>query len=43
MILFELNKKKKPGRKNPKVANTNKGRIMLLSKCVVRDSKKQDY
>ena len=26
--------------KNPKVGNTKNGRIMLLSKCVVCDSKK---
>ena len=26
--------------KNPRVAKTNKGKLMLLSKCAVRDSKK---
>ena len=29
--------------KNPKVAKTNHGRIMLLLKCVVCDSKKSKF
>ena len=29
--------------KNPKVARTRNGRIMLLSKCVVCDSKKPKF
>ena len=31
------------GNKNPKVARTKNGRIMLLSKCTVCDSKKSKY
>ena len=29
--------------KNPKIARTKNGRIMLLSKCVVCDSKKSKF
>ena len=29
--------------KNPKVAKAKNGRIMLLSKCAVRDSKKSKF
>ena len=29
--------------KNPKVAKTSNGRIMLLSKCAVQDSKKSKF
>ena len=39
MILFELQKKNTEN-KNQKFARTKNGRAMLLSKCVVCDSKK---
>ena len=29
--------------KNPKVAKTENGRMMLLSKCVLSDSKKSEF
>ena len=35
--------KKNTGSKNPKVARTKNGRIMLLSKCAVCDSKKLKF
>ena len=38
MLLFKV-KKKHIKRKNPKAARTKIGRIMLLSICVVYDSK----
>ena len=40
MLLYWLKCRKNKESKNPKVAKTNKGRIMLSSKCVVYDSKK---
>ena len=35
--------KKNTGSKNPKIARTKNGRIMLLSKCAVCDSKKLKF
>ena len=37
MLLYCLNCKKNTESKNPKVARTKSGRIMLLSKCVVKN------
>ena len=38
--MFEF---KKTESKNPTVANTNKGKLMLLSKCVTCDSKESRF
>ena len=43
MLSYCLKSKKNTEIKNPKVARTKNGRIMLLSKCAVRDSKKSKY
>ena len=40
MLLYCLKCKKNTESKNPKVVKTKNGRIMLLSKCAVCDSKK---
>ena len=40
MLLYCLKCKKNTGSKNPKVVRTKSGRITLLSKCEVCDSKK---
>ena len=40
MFLYCLKSRKNAESKNPKVARTKNGRIMLLSKCAVCDSKK---
>ena len=43
MLSYCLNCRKNTESKNPKVAKTRNGRIMLLSKCAVRDSKKSKF
>ena len=43
MLLYYLKCRKKHKVKSPRVANTNKSRIMLSSKCVVCDSKKSKF
>ena len=43
MLLYCLKRRKYTESKNPKVARTKNGRIMLLSKCAVRDSKKSKF
>ena len=43
MILYWLKCRKIEKVKNPKVVNKKDGRIMLLSKCVVCDSKKSKF
>ena len=40
MLLYCLKCRKNTESKNPKVVKTKNGRIMLLSKCMVCDSKK---
>ena len=40
--LFLCSVKKKKDIKNPKVAKTNKGKLIILSKCAVCDSKEWD-
>ena len=40
MLSYSLKCRKRTESKNPKVATTNNGRIMILSKCAVCDSKK---
>ena len=40
MLSYFLKSTKNTESKNPKVGRTNKGRIMLLSKCTVCDGKK---
>ena len=42
MLLYCLQCRKNTESKNPKVAKTKNGRIMLLSKCAVRDKKNQN-
>ena len=41
MLLYCLKCRKNTESKNPKVARSKNGRIMLLSKCVVCDNKNQ--
>ena len=43
MLSYCLKCKKNTESKNPKVGRTKNGRIMLLSKYVVRDSKKSKF
>ena len=43
MLLYCLNCRKNTESKNPKVAKTKNGRIMLLSKWAVCDSKKSKF
>ena len=43
MLSYCGNCRKNTERKNPKVARTKNGRIMLLSKCEVYDSKKSTF
>ena len=43
MLLYGLKCWKNTESKNPKVARTKNGRIMLLSKCAVCDSKKSKF
>ena len=43
MLLFCLKCRKITDSKNPKVARTKNGKIMLLSKCAVCDSKKSKF
>ena len=43
MLSYCLKCRKNTESKNPKVARTKNGRIMLLSKCVVCDSKKSKF
>ena len=43
MLSFCLNCRKNTESKNPKVATTKNGRMMLLSKCAVCDSKKSKF
>ena len=43
MLSYCLKCRKNTESQNPKVARTKNGRIMLLSKCAVRDSKKSKF
>ena len=43
MLSYCLKCRKKTESKNPKVARTKNGRIMLLSKYAARDSKKSKF
>ena len=43
MLLYCLKCRKNTENKNPKVARTKNGKIMLLSKCAVWDSKKLKF
>ena len=43
LLYYCLKCRKNIGSKNPKVARTKNGRIMLLSKCAVCDSKKWKF
>ena len=43
MLLYCLKCRKNKKSKNPKLALTKNGRIMLLSKCPVCDSKKSKF
>ena len=43
MLSFCLKCRKNTESKNPKVTSTKNGRIMLLSECAVRDSKKLNF
>ena len=43
MLYYCLKCRKNTESKNPKVAKTKNGRIMLLSKCTVCDSKKSKF
>ena len=43
MLLYCLECRKNTESKNPKIARTKNGRIMLLSKCAVCDSKKSKF
>ena len=43
MLLYCLKCIKNTESKNPKVARTENGRIMLSSKCAVHDSKKSKF
>ena len=42
MLFYWLKCRKNAESKNPKFARTKNGRIMLFSKCAVRDSKNQN-
>ena len=42
MLLYCLKCRKNAESKNPKIVKTKNGRIMLLSKCPVCDSKNQN-
>ena len=43
LFYYCLKCRKNTESKNPKVAKTKNGRIMLLSKCAVRDSKNSKF
>ena len=43
MLSYCLKCRKNTESKNPKVVRTKNGRIMLLSKCAVRNSKKSRF
>ena len=43
MLLYCLKCRKKTESKNPKVAKTKNGKIMLLTKCAVYESKKSKF
>ena len=43
MLSYCLKSRKNTESKNPKVVKTKNGRIMLLSKCTVRNSKKWKF
>ena len=43
MLLYCLKSRKNTESKNPKIARTKNGRIMLLSKCAVCDRKKSKF
>ena len=43
LLYYCLKCRKNTESKNPKVARIKNGRIMLLSKCAVRDSKKSKF
>ena len=40
MLLYCLKSSKKIDSKDPRIANANKGKLMILLKCAVYDSKK---
>ena len=42
-LIVGIEKKKKKESKNPKVARTKDGRVILLSKCDVCDSKRSKF
>ena len=43
MLSYRLKRRKNTESKNPKVVRTKNGRIMLLSKCSVCNSKKSKF
>ena len=43
MLIYCLQRRKNPECKNPKVVRTKNGRIMLLSKCEVCNSKNSKF
>ena len=43
LLYYCLKCRKNTESKNPKVASTKNGRIMLLSNCVICDSKKSKF
>ena len=43
LLYYCLKCRKNTESKNPKVASTKNGRIMLLSNCVIGDSKKSKF
>ena len=43
MLSYCLKRRKNTECKNPKIARTKKGRIMLLSKCALCDSKEWKF
>ena len=43
MLLYSLKCRKNTESKNEKVIRTENGRIMLLSKCALCDSKKSEF
>ena len=43
MLSYCLKRRKETGSKNSKVVRTKNGRIMLLSKCLLCDSKKSEF
>ena len=43
MLFYCLKCRENAGNKNPKILKTKNGRIMFLSKCLVRNSKKWKF